>query len=81
MVVKWAKKSKATGYQIQYSTDSKFKKSVKKATVSGSNVTSKTITSVKKKKTYYVRIRTYKTVSGKSYYSDCSTVKKVKITK
>ena len=81
MVVKWAKKSKVTGYQIQYSTDVKFKKSVKKVSVSGNKVSSKTISSLKKKKTYYVRIRTYKTVSGKTYYSDWSTAKKVKITK
>ena len=81
MTIKWSKKSKVTGYQIQYSTNSKFKKSVKNVTISNSNVSSQTITSLKNKKTYYVRIRTYKTVSGVTYYSDWSTAKKIKITK
>ena len=43
--------------------------------------TSYTIKKLKKKKTYYVRIRTYKKVSGKTYYSGWSSVKKVKIKK
>ena len=81
MVVKWTKKSKVTGYELQYSTDTKFKKGMKNVTVSGSKVASKTISSLKRKKTYYVRIRTYKQVSGKTYYSDWSTVKKVKVIK
>ena len=81
MQIKWKKKSSVTGYQIQYATDKKFTKNKKTVTVSGKNTTSRKITGLKKKKTYYVRIRTYKKISGKRYYSDWSSVKKIKITK
>ena len=80
MTVKWAKNSKATGYQIQYSTSSSFS-SYKTVTVSKAATVSKTIGSLTKGKTYYVRIRTYKTVSGTKYYSAWSGKKSVKISK
>ncbi|MGN1166361.1 MAG: S8 family peptidase [Lachnospiraceae bacterium] len=77
-VVKWKKQSSQTdGYQIQYATNSSFK-SAKTKTVKSSKTTTATISKLKKKKSYYVRIRTYKTVSGKKYYSGWSTVKKIK---
>ena len=47
-------------------------------TIKDSSVVSKSIKKLKNKKTYYVRIRTYKTVSGKNFYSDWSAAKKVK---
>ncbi|MCD8054100.1 MAG: fibronectin type III domain-containing protein, partial [Lachnospiraceae bacterium] len=75
--VKWTKVSKVTGYQLQYSTSKSFSGS-KTVTVSG---TSKTISGLTKGKTYYVRLRTYKKVSGLNYYSAWSSTKKVKITK
>lgn len=53
----------------------------KTKTISKNKTTSYTIKKLKKKKTYYVRIRTYKKVSGKTYYSEWSSVKKVKIKK
>lgn len=82
IAVKWKKSSgKVTGYQIQYAMNKAFTKSAKIVKVKGVKKTSKTISKLKKKKTYYVRIRTYKTVSGKTYYSDWSTSKKVKIKK
>ena len=81
MTVKWAKNSKATGYQIQYSTSSSFASGNKTVTVSGAASTSKVISSLTKGKTYYVRIRTYKTVSGTKYYSAWSSKKSVKISK
>lgn len=77
MLVKWGKNAKATGYQIQYSTSSTFASGNKSVTVKGSSTVSKTITSLTAKKRYYVRIRTYKTVSGKNYYSAWSAVKNV----
>ena len=74
--------SQATGYEIQYSTSSKFSsKYTKKATVSSYKTTSKTIKSLKANKKYYVRVRTYKTVSSKKYYSDWSKAKSVKTKK
>ncbi|MCD7884658.1 MAG: leucine-rich repeat protein [Lachnospiraceae bacterium] len=81
MTVKWTKKTKVTGYQIQYSTSSTFASGNTAVKVSGSTKVSKTISSLKKGTTYYVRIRTYKTVSGKNYYSAWSSVEKVKIAK
>ncbi|MCD8054099.1 MAG: leucine-rich repeat protein [Lachnospiraceae bacterium] len=81
MTVKWKKNSKATGYQIQYSTSSSFASGNKTVSVSKAATVSKTIGSLKKGKTYYVRIRAYKTVSGTKYYSAWSAKKKVKISK
>ncbi len=81
MTVKWTKNTKATGYQIQYSTSSSFASGNKTVTVTKNSTVSKVIGSLKKGKTYYVRIRKYKTVSGKKYYSAWSAKKSVKITK
>ena len=76
--VKWKKQSAQTsGYQIQYATNKDFN-SAKTVTVSGATNTSKKITGLSKKKTYYVRIRTYKTVSGTKYTSSWSASKSVK---
>ena len=80
MTVKWGKNSKATGYQIQYSTGSSFS-SYKTVTVSGASSVSRVIGSLTKGKTYYVRVRAYKTVSGTKYYSAWSAKKSVKISK
>ena len=80
MTVTWKKISKAHGYRIQYSTSSDFS-SPKMVTIEGANTTSKTITGLTKGKTYYVRIRTYRTVSGTTYWSKWSAAKSVKITK
>ncbi len=80
MTVKWKKDSKATGYQIQYSTSSDFS-SYTTVKVKGYKNVSKTISSLTKGKKYYVRVRTYKTVSGSNYYSAWSSVKNVKISK
>lgn len=81
--VKWkAQKQQVTGYQIQYSTIKNFKKSVKSKTVAKYRTAFAKFTKQKEKKTYYVRIRTYKTVkiNGKStkLYSGWSKVKAVK---
>lgn len=80
--VKWNKQtSQTSGYQIQYSTSSKFK-SPKYFTVSSNKSTSKSVTKLSSKKKYYVRVRTYKTVkvNGKStkIYSSWSKTKSVK---
>ena len=83
--ITWKKVSGVTGYQIQYSTSKKFtKKTTKSVTVSSNKAKSpsKTIKKLKSKKTYYVRIRTYKTVklNGKNVkvYSSWSKAKSVK---
>jgi len=75
--VKLSRQKKATGYQIQYSTSKTFK-SAKTVTLKKNSITSKTIKKLKAKKTYYVRVRTYKTYKGKKYYSAWSAAKKKK---
>ena len=76
--VTWAKVSGVKGYQIQYSTDKKFKKNNKSVTVTKQKTTKATVKKLKSKKKYYVRVRTYKTVNGKKIYSSWSKVKSVK---
>ena len=77
ITIKWKKKSGITGYQIQYSTNSKFKKENKSIKIKSAKTGSKKITKLKAAKKYYVRIRTYK---GKKY-SKWSKVKSAKISK
>ena len=76
--VTWAKVSGVKGYQIQYSSDKKFKKNNKSVTVTKQKTTKATVKKLKSKKKYYVRVRTYKTVNGKKIYSPWSKVKSVK---
>lgn len=75
--VTWKKVSNSMGYQIQYATNKKFKKA-KKKTVKYTFVTLKKL---KKKKTYFIRIRAYKMADGKKVYGKWSSVKKVKVKK
>ena len=79
--VTWKKQTtQTTGYQVQYSTSSKFK-SAKTATISKNKTTSKSVSKLSAKKKYYVRVRTYKTVkvNGKNVklYSGWSKAKSV----
>lgn len=70
------------GYEIQYSTDKKFKnKKVTKLTkITSSKTTSKTLTKLIKGKKYYVRARAFKSVkiNGKSQrlYGNWSSAKR-----
>lgn len=73
-----AQKKQTTGYQIQYSTSKKFTKKTTKSVTAKISKTTATIKKLKAKKTYYVRIRTYKTVGKTKYYSVWSKVKSVK---
>lgn len=79
IVLKYKKSSGAAGYEISYSTDKKFKKSVTKKTTKKLTYT---ISKLKKGKTYYVRVRAYKLDSaGKKVYGKYSKVIKVKVKK
>ena len=71
------KSTQVTGYQIQYSTSKSFSKATTK-TISSYKTTKYTLKSLSTKKTYYVRVRTYKTVGKTKYYSGWSTYKYVK---
>lgn len=76
---KWKKQAtQTTGYQIQYSTNKKFASGNKTVKITKTKTVSKVISSLKAKKYYYVRIRTYKTVGGKTYYSSWSGSKSIK---
>ena len=86
--VKWKKPSKAnlkqtTGYQVRWSTSKRFtKKTTKTKTVKTTSKAGKTcqlkVTKLKAKKKYYVQVRTYKKVGGKTYCSSWSKAKAVK---
>lgn len=75
--VRYAKVSGASRYQIQVATDKKFKKN-KKTVTAKKNKTKVKISKLKKKKKYYVRVRAYKSVSGKKVYGAWSKIKTVK---
>ena len=73
----WAKVSGASGYQVMWSTYKNFSKNYKTKSVKA-KYSSKIVTTAQSKKTYYVRVRAYKTISGKKVYSQWSSTKKVK---
>lgn len=75
----WKKNIQATGYQIQYAADSRFIKERKTVTVGKQSAIRYKISGLKNKKTYYVRIRSYKRVGKKVLYSSWSTVKKIRV--
>ena len=80
--VSWKKatsSSACSGYQVVLATNSGFTKNVKKVTVSGKSTVSKKVTGLTKGKTYYAKVRAYKTVNGVKVYGLYSTVKKVKL--
>ena len=71
----WKKTSGNTGYQIQYATNAKFSG----AKVKNTTRTNYTIKGLKSKGGYYVRVRTYKKVGGKYWYSGWSNVRNIRI--
>ena len=76
---KAASYSACSGYQVVLATNSGFTKNVKKVTVSGKSTVSKKVTGLTKGKTYYAKVRAYKTVNGVKVYGAYSSVKKVKL--
>ena len=79
LTVQWKKDNRSDGYQVQYSTDKKFKKNVKSVVIGKKQTTKQTIKKLKTGKKYYVRIRSYKKISGKKYYGTWSSKKTVKV--
>ena len=73
------KQKDVNGYQIQYSTSKKFTKKTTKTKNISNKKNNCTLTKLKSKKTYYVKIRAYKKVNGKKVYGTWSKTKKVKI--
>ncbi|MDE6252504.1 MAG: Ig-like domain-containing protein [Lachnospiraceae bacterium] len=82
MKLTWNKDVGVRGYQIQYCTDSRFKDGIKSITIKNNMAVAKTISNLKKGKTYYVRVRSYRNIklNGKTnvIYGSWSRVKKVK---
>ncbi|MGC2873385.1 fibronectin type III domain-containing protein [Ihubacter sp. mB4P-1] len=78
LTVRWKKNPQATGYQVQWRKSSKFSSSLSKK-VKGADATSTTIKKLFSKRKYYVRVRAYKVVNGKTYYGKWSTAKSVKV--
>lgn len=78
--VSWSRQQKISGYQIQYAQNKKFTKSKKTVNVSrGSSL--KIIKGLKKKKTYYVRVRAYAASDNSKLYGAWSKSVKIKIKK
>lgn len=75
--VSWKKDKKASGYEITYSTKKSFK-AKKTVVIKGNKATSKTITKLKSKKKYFVKVRSYKKVGKDKIYGTYSKVKTVK---
>lgn len=79
--IQWKKNGSATGYEIQYSTNKTFKSGVKTKSITNASTIKYTAAGLTSQKTYYVRVRAYKTVGKKKLYSSWSGIKTVKITK
>lgn len=79
MTVRWKATSGVSGYQLQYGMKKNFKGNLSR--LISSSQTKITLFNLTKKKTYYVRIRSYIISNGVSKYSKWSKVKKVKIRK
>ena len=73
LAVNWAKDKRASGYQVQVSTDKKFKKGVKSKNLPK---TSYTFAKLKTGKKYYVRVRSYKKSGKETLYSAWSKGKR-----
>ncbi len=69
MTVTWEKDPMASGYQVQISTDKKFKNNVKSKKLTEPSYTFKKLNADKK---YYIRVRSYKKSGGKTLYGDWS---------
>ena len=78
VTVTYKKVSGATSYKVTYSTSKKFKKA-KTVTVKSGKTVKKTISKLKSKKTYYVKVCAVKKVSGKFYTGKWSAAKSVKV--
>ena len=74
--VDWAQKGSATGYEIQYATNSKFT-GAKKVTITNNKTDKTTVSKLSANKKYYVRVRSYTNVGGTKYYGAWSAVKNV----
>ena len=75
--VSWKKDKNASGYEITYSTKKSFKNK-KTVVVKSKKTTSKVIKKLKSKKTYYVKVRSYKKSGKTKVYGSYSKVKSLR---
>lgn len=78
LTVYWHNLSSASGYQVQYGTASSFNEA-KKVTLSTSSTLKKTLSGLKQKTKYYVRVRAYQKLNGVTYYTQWSGSKSTKV--
>ena len=74
------KNPKATGYVIRFGLKADMS-DAKVITVQGAGTLQRVLSGVRKGKTYYVQVRTYKLVNGVRFYSGYCTTKSLRITK
>ena len=74
----WKKTGGNSGWQVQYSTNKKFRSGVRTVNLKSSN-TRLTVRNLKNRKKYYVRVRSYKKVGKQTWYSGWSNIKCIKI--
>lgn len=77
--VTWKRDSSVTGYQVMIATNKSFRANKKSKVISKNKTTSCTFKNLKSKKTYYVKVRSYKSVKGGVVYGPYSSVKKIKV--
>lgn len=77
--ISWKKDKNVSGYEIKYSTSSKFTTKTTKTVKAGKNSSGVTVKKLKSRKKYYVKLRSYKTINGKKYYSSYSSTKNIKV--
>ena len=74
LLVKWTGSALFTGYQVQIATDAKFTKDVKTVTIDKAKTYQTTVTGLKARTVYYVRVRSYHIFEGTTYYGGWSNV-------
>ncbi|MCM1257146.1 MAG: fibronectin type III domain-containing protein [Roseburia sp.] len=79
ITVKWKRDKKADGYYVYYTTDSKFKKNVKKVQVPKNKTIQFTLKKLKSGKKYYVKLYSYKKSGKNIILSDASKTKNIKV--
>ncbi|MEY8516401.1 leucine-rich repeat protein [Lachnospiraceae bacterium 29-84] len=79
--VAWVRQKEAAGYVVEYSTDPKFKKNVKRKTITKNATTSVTLKKLAKGRKYYIRVKAYTKISGKKYYGAMGKIQSKKVKK
>lgn len=75
----WTKDAKATGYQVMLARNAKFTRGKKVVTVGKNRTVKTTVKKLKAKKTYYVKVRSYKSVGKTKLYGAYSKAKKIRV--